>query len=264
MTHLVDLTKTLDAADRARIPDFLAPMASVIAPEISYETPDAGGRDSMMRMFGVDADTLPDGEGWAGENMNDISTHCGTHVDAPLHSGRIIAGAPARTITDIGLDELFRPGMVLDMRPWAKRGQAFSVDELKAAIAAVGRNIAEGDAVLLRTGQEDYTLEDSDYFNHAGMSGDGTRFLTDQGATILGTDAGWDRPFPVMRKAFEETGNPQEIWDGHYAIKDKEAFIVQQLTNLGALPPTGFMVGFFPLKIWKASAAPARVVAFVD
>jgi kynurenine formamidase len=39
---------------------------------------------------------------------------------------------------------------------------------------------------------------------------------------------------------------------------------VQQLTNLAALPPAGFRVAFFPLKIANASAAPARVVAFVD
>jgi kynurenine formamidase len=41
-------------------------------------------------------------------------------------------------------------------------------------------------------------------------------------------------------------------------------FIVQQLINLEALPATGFKVGFFPIKIARASAAPARVVAFVD
>jgi hypothetical protein len=46
--------------------------------------------------------------------------------------------------------------------------------------------------------------------------------------------------------------------------RDREVFIVQQLTNLNALPATGFKVGFFPIKIARASAAPARVVAFVE
>jgi kynurenine formamidase len=36
------------------------------------------------------------------------------------------------------------------------------------------------------------------------------------------------------------------------------------MTNLGALPLSGFMVGFFPIKLAGCSAAPARVVAFVD
>ena len=34
--------------------------------------------------------------------------------------------------------------------------------------------------------------------------------------------------------------------------------------NLAALPPTGFKVACFPLRIVGASAAPARVVAMVD
>ena len=84
------------------------------------------------------------------------------------------------------------------------------------------------------------------------------------GATVLGTDAvGWDRPFAVMAQAFKDTGDKQQLWDGHKAIRDKEAFIVQQLCNLGALPLRGFHVGFFPLKLARASAAPARAVAFL-
>jgi chromosome segregation ATPase len=38
---------------------------------------------------------------------------------------------------------------------------------------------------------------------------------------------------------------------------------MEQLTNLGALPPFGFEVMVFPLEIVGASAAPARVVAVV-
>lgn len=107
-------------------------------------------------------------------------------------------------------------------------------------------------------------MADEEYYNYSGMTGDGTRFLTSQGATILGTDApAWDRPFPVMRKAFEATGDFRQIWDGHFAVRDKEAFIVQQLDNLASLPLSGFTVGFFPLKLPKTSASPARVVAFL-
>ena len=38
---------------------------------------------------------------------------------------------------------------------------------------------------------------------------------------------------------------------------------IERLVNLGALPPTGFTVSCFPLKIVGASGAPARVVAHV-
>ena len=39
---------------------------------------------------------------------------------------------------------------------------------------------------------------------------------------------------------------------------------IERLVNLGELPPTGFRVACFPLKVEGGSAAPARVVAFVE
>ena len=266
MTRLIDLTTTLDPANRAKLPPALAGAAKVVAPAIEYLHPaEQKGRDEFCLYLGCKHEDLPDGEGWGAEVLTDMSSHCGTHVDAPLHSGSRIAGQRARTITDIALDELYRPGLVLDVRPWAKPRQEITIEMLDAALAATGSRINEGDAVLIRTGQERYTLTDPDFYMQPGMSRASTLHLVNQGATILGTDAvGWDLPFAVMALKFKETGDKQVLWDGHKAIVEKEAIIVQQMTNLGALPLSGFMVGFFPIKLAHCSAAPARVVAFVD
>lgn len=264
MPTLVDLTRTMDPENRRRVHESFKALETVVAPQIRYLAPESAGRDRMLAIFGCTPEDLPDGEGWGEEILSDMNTHCGTHVDAPLHSGRTIEGKPARTISDIGMDELFRPAMVLDVRAWVQPGTAIPIEGLEAAIEATGRQIEDGDAVLIRTGQERYTMADADYYDYPGMTGDSTRFLTSRGAKILGTDAlAWDRPFPVMRAAFERTGDPRHIWDGHFAVRDKEAFVVQQMTNLAALPLTGFTVGFFPLKLPRTSAAPARFVAFL-
>lgn len=265
MTRLIDLTSTIEPAARDRLPEHMKGLASTIAPRVDVFHPLGAGRDSICANIGCCYEDLPDGEGWGAERLHDMSSHCGTHVDAPLHSGAHIEGKPARTITDIALEELFRPGMVLDVRPWTQPCEAISTDALDRAIAATGGRIEPGMAVLLRTGQERYDVEDPEYTTYPGMTREGTLHLTRQGATILGTDAfGWDRPFPVMRRLFAETGDRSGIWDGHYAIREREAFIVQKMANLGALPLIGFMVGFFPIKLAGMSAAPARVVAFVD
>jgi kynurenine formamidase len=154
---------------------------------------------------------------------------------------------------------------VLDVRPWAKLGEEITVEMLDAALAATGCKINQGDAVLLRTGQERYTMDDPQYYQQPGMSRASTLHLTRQGATILGTDAvGWDLPFGLMALKFKQTGDKAVLWDGHKAIVEREAFIVQQMTNLAALPLSGFRVGFFPIKLARCSAAPARVVAFVN
>ena len=136
---------------------------------------------------------------------------------------------------------------------------------LDKALAETGTTINEGDAVLIRTGQERFDINDPEYFNQPGMSRASTLHLTRQGATILGTDAlAWDRPFGKMTEQFRATGDKSLLWDGHKAIVEKEAFIVQQMANLAALPVSGFVVGFFPIKLAECSAAPARVVAFLD
>lgn len=265
MTRLIDLTLTLDPANRAKLPPPLAGAAKVVSPAIEYAHPAKKGAEEFCRYLGCTHDDLPDGEGWGEELLTDMSSHCGTHVDAPLHSGSKIMGLLARTITDIPLEELYRPGIVLDVRPWVQPMQEITIEMLDAALAATGTTIKQGDAVLIRTGQERYEMTQPEFYQQPGMSRASTLHLTHQGATILGTDAvGWDLPFGVMAAKFKQTGDKRVLWDGHKAIVEKEAFIVQQMTNLGALPLSGFMVGFFPLKLAQCSAAPARVVAFVD
>jgi kynurenine formamidase len=136
---------------------------------------------------------------------------------------------------------------------------------LERALAANGGTVAPGCAILLRTGQEKYDLSDPRWYEYPGMTRDGTLFLSSLGAKVLGTDAlGWDRPFAVMRRAFRETGDCAQIWDGHFAGQHREVFIVQQLVNLAALPQHGFKLGCFPIKLARCSAAPARVVAFCE
>jgi kynurenine formamidase len=51
------------------------------------------------------------------------------------------------------------------------------------------------------------------------------------------------------------------FWEAHQA--DLPYSQIERLVNLDALPPTGFQVSCFPLRIVGASAAPARVVAFL-
>lgn len=260
---LIDLTRMLDSDDIQHLPDPNNPMASVLVPKVDYIDPRSNGADIMCSLFGCERHDLPDGEGW-GEERITINSHIGTHVDAPLHYGSTCEGKPARTIGDIALDELYCDGLVLDLRGKAEPGEGIEVKVLEQALAENGAAVTEGAAILLRTGQEAYSLADKRWYIYPGMTREGTLFLASLGAKVLGTDApGWDRPFHVMRRAFEKTGDKSEIWDGHFAGRDHEVFIVQQLDNLAALPPNGFKVGFFPMKLAHCSAAPARVVAFV-
>ncbi len=261
---LVDLTRMLDAADFERMPEAARAAAAVLVPTIDSIRPEDRGADIMCALFGCAREDLPDGEGWGDEQLR-FSSHLGTHVDAPLHYGSTCEGRPARSITDIALEELYLDGVVLDLRSRCTPGKGVTVEALESAIDEVGVELGSHSAVLLRTGQERFGIADLAFYNYPGMTREGTLFLADLGPKVLGTDAvGWDRPFLEMRQAFAETQDPTQIWDGHFAGREREVFIVQQLDNLSALPPSGFKVGFFPMKLMGCSAAPARVVAFLD
>lgn len=262
--ELIDLTRTLDPADREKLPPELRALGRVLAPEITYAHPAGAGREEFAAAMACRVEDLPDGEGWGSETLNDFSSHLGTHVDAPLHYGSTCEGRPARTITDIALQELWCEAVVLDLRGRCEANTAITVEALQAAVEQASVGVPQGGAVLLRTGQERFGPQDPEFFRYPGMSREGTLFLAEQGAKVLGTDAaGWDLPFPVMAEAFRTGGDNAVLWDGHRAGREREVFIVQQLANLAALPPAGFRVAFFPLKLARASAAPARVVAFV-
>ena len=264
--QLVDLTQPLDPKNADIIPEPAKSAAAVTCPKVLVPCDSPGrGADVLIKAFGCTHDDLPNGEGM-GDEWLEICTHLGTHVDAPLHYGTTCEGKPSRTIGDIGLEELFCDGIVLDVRDNVLPGKGISVDALERAVDKVGVEIKPGSAIMVRTGQDErYTLADMEYFYYPGMTREGTLYLAELGGKVLGIDTlGWDRPFPEMIRAFKETKDPSHIWDGHFAGRDKEVFIVQQMANLHKLPASGFKVGFFPLYFVGMTAAPARVVAFLD
>ncbi|RZA17013.1 MAG: hypothetical protein EOP02_22115, partial [Proteobacteria bacterium] len=130
--ELIDLTRTLDPADRELLPEGLKALASVVAPSVTYSHPAGAGRDEFAAALQCGVHDLPDGEGWGSEMLSEFNSHLGTHVDAPLHYGSTSEGKPSRTITDIALDELFCETVVLDLRGRCEANQPISVDALKA------------------------------------------------------------------------------------------------------------------------------------
>ena len=92
---------------------------------------------------------------------------------------------------------------------------------------------------------------------HAGSS--------NQGVKVTGIDAwGWDGPLAPQARRAKETGRNDVFWASHFVGVDKEYCHLERLANLDALPPTGFKVCCFPLKIERGSAGPTRVVAILD
>lgn len=263
MPKLVDLTRPLVPVPESDFPAMLKPLARIVAPEIEY-IDHAGGAEIMCKLFNCTREELPNGEGWTEDNVS-LSSHTGTHVDAPWHYGSTTAGEKAKTIEQIPLQDLYCDAVVVDVTHKKNTGQPITVDDLQAGLAKIEYEIKAGDAVLIRTDHDKFGLTELSRYNYPGMTRESTVWLAEQGARIGGTDAlGWDRPFHVMISDYMRTKDKQYIWDAHYACREYEFYVVQQLVNLDQLPSHGFKVAFFPILLVGASAAPARVVAFVD
>ena len=216
----------------------------------------------MRLLFGVKSKHLRTGLGWANDEIR-LSTHGTTHVDAPWHYAPTAEGKPARTIDELPLDWFYGPGVVLDIGQ-LEPDAAASVADLEAALDQAGHNLQPRDIVLIRTGN-DRLLGNRDYFSTGpGVSAEATRWLIDRGVRLMGIDSwGWDSPLARQAADAKRTGRDDIFWAAHYVGVDNEYCQIERLAHLDELPPNGFTVCAFPLKVRGGSAGPARVVALL-
>jgi hypothetical protein len=131
MPKLIDLTRHLQCVAKEKFPPPILPLYRIICPQIEFIDHDAGAA-IMGQLFGCQKDELPEGEGWAEDNLT-ISSHLGTHVDAPWHYGSKTGEEPAITVDQIPLEDLYAPAVVLDLSAKRGSGQAITVSRRRCA-----------------------------------------------------------------------------------------------------------------------------------
>jgi kynurenine formamidase len=141
-------------------------------------------------------------------------------------------------------------------------GDPMTTAEAEAALAAAGHDLQPRDIVLVRTGRDEFYREPDYIARGPGVTAEATRWLFERGVRVMGIDAwGWDAPLHLQAQEALERDEPGIFWAAHQAELPYSQ--IERLCNLGALPPTGFSVSCFPLRIVGGSAAPARVVAIL-
>lgn len=216
----------------------------------------------LVRLLGLPFKLMPrDFTGWADETITKMGVHSTTHIDAPWHYGPTSGGEPAQTIDEIPLENCLAPGLVLDMTHKAD-DDPITADDMSAALERAGGKLDPGTIVLIRTGRDKLIGTKEYWKTGTGMSVAATEWLLDRGVTVTGIDQwGWDLPFRTQIAKARAEDDATLFWEAHRVGQRRPFWHMEQLVNLGELPPNGFEVAVFPLSIVGASAAPARVVA---
>lgn len=218
----------------------------------------------LERCPDLDTSRLPNGEAFALERLT-LSSHNGTHVDAPWHYSSIMCNGerPAK-IDELPLEWFFSSGVKLDFRHFDD-GYVVSGADIEAELARIGHELKPFDIVLVNTsagarfGQKDYVTKG------CGIGREATLYLTERGVRVAGTDAwSWDAPFRYIAERYMATGEVSHIWEGHRAGRKIGYCHIEKLHNLEGLPPNGFQVACFPVKIAGGSAGWTRAVAIFD
>lgn len=254
--RIVDLSVALEAGIASDPPGH--------TPDITYIDHRQSAPDMAAFFPGLAPGDLPGGEGWAIERLN-LSTHTGTHLDAPYHFHSTMEGGQrAWTIDEVPLEWCFGRGVKLDFRHLPD-GHVVRAAEVAAELARVNVTLQPFDIVLVNTaagaryGQPDYVARG------CGMGREATLYLTERGVRVCGTDAwSWDAPFVHTARRYAETKDASLIWEGHRAGMERTYCHIEKLANLDQLPATGFQVACFPFKIKAASAGFTRAVAIFE
>lgn len=178
-----------------------------------------------------------DSHGYDSEAMF-MSTHTGTHVDAPSH---------------------FAPGLDSIDRIQASRLVCSAVlikapknaNQLVERKDLAGEEIRQGDAVVIATGWERRAAKSNYMSENPGLSADAAKYLARKKVNAVAIDgpsidAGFDAKFAA-----------------HNVLLPRNILAVENLCNVYKITTNRFTMVISPLKLGGATGSPARVLAIL-
>jgi len=181
----------------------------------------------------------------------EITTHIGTHIDAPLH---MIEGA--LSIDQIPLNNLVKKGKVIplnDMKP----GSMVTAEN----ILDCGVEFDESVIPILYTGWTEKKWGTKEFWdNTIYMHKDVPELMVDRGVSAVAIDFFPEFPFwrtGIIRPKGQPAGH------NHRELFKNNIILIQMVTNVSKIESEDFILSAIPLKIEGADGSPARVFAMV-
>jgi len=173
-----------------------------------------------------------------------LSSHTGTHMDAPHHF--LEKGAK---IHEISLKKLVSEAALIQCRK--NGGQSITKTDIQKFEKNHGK-IENFSSVIFYTDWQK-NLQKKYYFTkNPGLSVSAAKYLTSKKISLVGIDSpsidlGTDSKFSV-----------------HQIFAKKGMLIVENLTNLNKIKSSKFHLVVLPLKLKNATGSPVRAIAFVE
>ena len=173
-----------------------------------------------------------------------LSTHTGTHMDAPYHF--LEKGAK---IHEISLKKLVSEAVLIKSKK--KDGESITKIDIQKFEKKHGK-ITSFSSVIFYTGWQK-NLQKKYYFTkNPGLSVSAAKYLASKKINLVGVDSpsidlGKDSKFSV-----------------HQIFAKKGILIVENLANLEKIKSSKFHLVVLPLKLKNATGSPVRAIAFVE
>lgn len=163
-----------------------------------------------------------------------LSSHSGTHVDAPAHFLK-----EGKTIDEIHLDRLIGDCIVLDMTTCAER-------ITRDCLLAHDNEIMQDRIILLRTTNSDFSPTDKFNPHFVYLEASGAAYLAEKKVKAVGID--------YLGIEHSQPGHPT-----HENLLNADIVIVEGL-RLRHVQPGNYFFVCLPLNVIGTEAAPARAV----
>jgi arylformamidase len=169
----------------------------------------------------------------------DMVANTGTYLDTPYHryaDGIDLSGLSLESVADL-------PGVVVRVHPSEHRAIG------RSHFGAIG---VSGRAVLVHTGWDTHWRTERYFEGYPYLSAEAALYLRDSGAALVGIDS---------HNIDDNSTGERPV---HSTLLRAGIPIVEHMTNLGALPLSGFRFSAVPPKIAGMGTFPVRAHARVD
>ena len=173
-----------------------------------------------------------------------LSTHTGTHIDAPFHFVK-----NGKKIHEITPERLVNEAVLI--RVGKNSNRSISKTDIQNFEQKNGK-IENGSTVIFHTGWQKNLNKEFYFTENPGLSVSAAKYLVSKKINMVGIDSpsidlGTDSKFSV-----------------HHILAKNNILIVENLANLNKIKSNNFHLITSPLKLKNATGSPIRAFGFVD